>query len=53
MPLMILMPVLMASHGQKSNLAPHFVHLDLRNAMVLLMMLYASHDADTNVKGIT
>ena len=40
----ILMP--MASHDQKSHVALHFDHLDLRNAMVLLTMLSTSHDAD-------
>ena len=41
------MPVLvqMVSHDPKSHVAPHFDHLDLRNAMVALMELSTSHDA--------
>ena len=46
------MPLQMVSSDQKSNIAPHFDYLDLRNAMMPLMMLAASHDADTNVNGI-
>ena len=37
----------MASHDQKSHVAPHYSHLDLRNAMVPLTMLSTAHDANT------
>ena len=44
-----MMPVLVpvASYDQKSHVAPHVDHLDLRNAMVPLV-LSMSHDANTN-----
>ena len=32
----------------KSHVVPYFDHLDLRNAIVPLIMLSASHDADGN-----
>ena len=32
-------PIPVASHDQNSHVAPHFDHLGLRNAKVLLMML--------------
>ena len=47
------MSVPVVSHSQKSHTGPHFDHLDLRNAMVSLMMLSTSHDADSNASGIT
>ena len=37
----------------KNNVASHFEHLDLRNAMMPLMTLSASHDANVNLNGIT
>ena len=48
---LILMP--MASHEEKSHVAPHFDHLDLRNSMVPLKMLSASHDIGTIANGVT
>ena len=40
--------VLMTSHDQKCHIAPHFNFLDLRNAVVPLMMLLALCDAGAN-----
>ena len=37
----------------KSRVAPHFDFLDLRSAMVLLVMLLASHDANASAYGVT
>ena len=47
----MLMPTLMASYDQRSNVAPHFSCLNLRNAMVLLMML-ALCDTGASANGI-
>ena len=44
--------MLMVSHDQKSHVALHFNHLDLRSAMVPLTMLFVSHNADANASGI-
>ena len=38
----------MASHDQESHVSPHFNLLDLRNAMMPLMMLLALCDAGAN-----
>ena len=38
----------MGSHDQKSHVATHFDNLDLRNAIMLLMMLSTSHNTDTS-----
>ena len=43
---MIPMPPPNAAHGQKSHGANHFNYLDQTNAMVVLMMPFALHDAD-------
>ena len=40
-----------ASHDQESYVALPFYHLDLRGAMVPLIMVFALHDADANAKG--
>ena len=40
--------VTMVSHDQKIHVTCHFDHLDLRNAMVPLMVLSTPQDADTN-----
>ena len=37
----------------KSNVAPHFDHLDLKNSVVPFMIPLASCDADTNASGVT
>ena len=42
----------MTSHDKKGTIAPHFDHLDLRNAMVPLTMLLASYDANSMANGI-
>ena len=47
-----LMQTQMTSYDQKSHVTPHFSCLNLRNAMVLLMMLLASCDTDACVNGI-
>ena len=56
------MPAPMVSHDQNCHVAPHFDHLDVRNAVVLLMMLSApcyakasthDNDANTGATGIT
>ena len=47
----MLMPVSMAYPGQTSHVAPHFDYLDLRNAMVVLMMPSSSYYANDN--GVT
>ena len=41
----------MASHDQKSHVAPHFYDLHLRNSVVPLMMPSVSCDADTGTNG--
>ena len=46
------MLVLMVSHYQKSHVTLHSDLLDLRSAMVLLAMLFASHDADASANGM-
>ena len=45
-PHVTLMP--MASHDQKSNFVPDFNFLDIKNAMVSLIMPQAAHVADTS-----
>ena len=47
----MLMPV--ASHDEKWHVATQFDCLDLWNSVVTFTMPLASHDADTNVSGIT
>ena len=49
------MPTLvpMVSHDQKGHTEPHFSCLDLRNAMMLLTILLALHDADASIHGVT
>ena len=47
------MPVPVMSYDQKSHVGPHFDHLDLGNAVVLLMTLSASCDAGVSVMCIT
>ena len=49
----MLTPVPMASHEQKSYVMPHFNHLDLRNAMVPLTIISALCDASASSNGIT
>ena len=44
-------PAPMVSHNQKYYVAPDFSCLDLRNAMVPLTTLLASHDTNTNTSG--
>ena len=46
------MPAPMLSHDQKSHVAPNFNHLDLRNVMVSLTTLLASHDSKTSASGV-
>ena len=41
------------SPEQNSDVAPHFDHLDLRNAMVLVMTLSVSYDTSASTNGIT
>ena len=41
------------SHDQKSHVAPRFNHLDLRNAVVPLIILSTSYDTDANVISVT
>ena len=45
-------PVSVASDDQKIHVALHFDHFDLRSAVVLLTILFASHDTDASVSGI-
>ena len=45
------MPDPMASHDQKSHVAPDFKYLYLRNAILPLTVMLASYDADTNTNG--
>ena len=49
----VLTQVPVVLHGKINHIEVCFDHLDLRNAMVSLMVLSTSHDADTNVNGIT
>ena len=46
-----MMPIL--AHGQESHVEPHFDHLDIRNAVVPLMMSLVSLDADAGANDIT
>ena len=46
------MPVLMASHDKKVAFPPHFNCLDIRHAMVPVMMQLVSCDANTNTSDI-
>ena len=50
---MTLMLVPMASQDQKCDVGPLVDCLDMGNAVVPLMMLSASHDADTGTNGIS
>ena len=50
---MMLIQVHMVSHDQKSNIAPYFNHLGLRNAVVPFMTQLASCDASASASGIT
>ena len=43
------MPEPMVSHDQKCHVAPHSDCLDLRNAVVSLLMPMASHDQESHV----
>ena len=45
---MMLMPGPFASHDQKSNVALHFDHLDLRNAIMPLILILAPCDTSAN-----
>ena len=45
--------IMMMMMTRKSHAAPHFDHLDPRNAMVPLMMLLASGNADASTNGVT
>ena len=47
------MPVLVVSHHPKSEIAPHFEYLGLRNVMVPLMVQSASCDTDSGANGVT
>ena len=47
-----MMPVPMVSYDQYGPVVSHFICPDLRNAMVLLMILLTSHDADTRSNGV-
>ena len=49
-----MMPMMapMILHDQKGYVALHFGHLDLRNAMVPLMMMLASYNTDSSANGI-
>ena len=49
----LLMPVKMALHDQQCHVVPHFDNLDLRNAVVSLIMLSMSCDAGTGANGFT
>ena len=48
-----MMPVSMASNNEKSHLVPLIYFIDLRNAMVPLTILFASHDAKAGANGVT
>ena len=41
------------SHDQKGHVVPHINCLYPRNAVVLLTMLLASHNADVSPSGVT
>ena len=43
----------MTSHDQKCNITSHFSHLNLRNEVVPLTVLSASHDAYASTNGFT
>ena len=45
-------PVPVASHDQKSHVAPHSDHLELTNAVVPLTLPSASHDTNATIKFI-
>ena len=45
--------ICMASHNQKGDVTSQFDCLDLRNAMVLLMIPQASCDASAGISGVT
>ena len=45
---MMPMAVLMALHDQKGHVTPHFSYLDVRNAMVPLMVSLLSIGSDVN-----
>ena len=47
---MMLAPIVL--YDQKGHVASHLDCLGIRNVMVPLMMLSASHDADTSTNGI-
>ena len=47
----LLMP--MELHDQKSHIVPHFNHLDVRDAMMPLMVPSGSPDANASANGIT
>ena len=49
----MLRPVPMAPHDQKSHITPHFDHLDLINAVVSFTISLASCYANTGAMGIT
>ena len=49
----MLMLALMVSHDQVSRVAPHFDHLEPKNAMVPLMTLSSSCDADGSANSVT
>ena len=46
-------PVLIASHDQKGDHAPHFDYPDLRNVMVPLMIPFMTCDADVKINVAT
>ena len=39
------------SHDQKGHVALHFDHLDIRNSVVPITMLFASHENDAKANG--
>ena len=45
------MLMLVVSFDEEINVAPHFDHLDLRNTMMALMTLSASHDVSASASG--
>ena len=45
----MLRPAPMVSHDQRNHVAPNFSCLDVRNALALLTILLASHDASSGV----
>ena len=44
----MVMPAPIVSHEQKSDIVPHFSHLDLRNEMMTLIALLALFDTNTS-----